>query len=155
MHYRRLGESGLVVSALGLGCNNFSARVDQDQAISIVDACFDAGVNLFDTADFYGDSEVFLGRALQGRRDDAVVATKFGLDLQGRLGQDLGARGSRRYIRRAVEASLRRLDTDYIDLYQQHLPDSRTPIEETLSVLSDLVREGKVRYIGSAQNTGG
>src|SRR5436190_8865685 len=154
MQYRRLGDSGLVVSALGLGCNNFSARVDQEQATAIVDACFDTGVNLFDTADYYGDSEVFLGKALKGRRDDAVIATKFGLDLQGRLGQDLGARGSRRYIRRAVEESLRRLDTDYIDLYQQHLPDSRTPIEETLSALTDLVREGKVRYIGSSNMTG-
>src|SRR5437762_12213714 len=123
MQYRRLGDSGLVVSALGLGCNNFSARVDQEQANAIVDACFDTGVNLFDTADYYGDSEVFLGKALKGRRDDAVIATKFGLDLQGRLGQDLGARGSRRYIRRAVEESLRRLDIDYIDLYQQHLPE--------------------------------
>ena len=154
MHYRRLGDSGLVVSALGLGCNNFSARVDQEQATAIVDACFDTGVNLFDTADYYGDSEVFLGKALKGRRDDAVIATKFGLDLQGRLGQDLGARGSRRYIRRAVEESLRRLDTDYIDLYQQHLPDSRTPIAETLAALTELVREGKVRYIGSSNMTG-
>src|SRR3954451_73126 len=154
MHYRRLGQSGLVVSALGLGCNNFSARVNQDQAISIVDACYDAGVNLFDTADYYGDSEVFLGKALKGRRDNAVIATKFGLDLGGRLGDDHGARGSRRYIRRAVESSLRRLDTDYIDLYQQHVPDSRTPIEETLAALTELVREGKVRYLGSSNMTG-
>jgi aryl-alcohol dehydrogenase-like predicted oxidoreductase len=154
MQYRRLGQSGLVVSALGLGCNNFSARVDQELATGIIDACFDTGVNLFDTADYYGDSEVYLGKALKGRRDDAVIATKFGLDLKGRLGEDHGARGSRRYIRRAVEASLRRLDTDHIDLYQQHIPDSRTPIEETLSALTELVREGKVRYIGSSNMTG-
>src|SRR5438270_979716 len=140
MHYRRVGTSGLVVSALGLGCNNFSAKVDQAGASAIVDACFDTGVTLFDTADYYGDSEIFLGKALDGRRDDAVIATKFGLDLAGRVGSDYGARGSRRYIRQAVESSLRRLDTDYVDLYQQHLLDSRTPMEETLSVLTDLVR---------------
>src|SRR5438128_232190 len=104
MHYRRVGSSGLVVSALGLGCNNFSAKVDQDGANAIVDACLDSGVTLFDTADYYGDSEVFLGQALKGRRDQAVIATKFGLDLGGRIGNDFGARGSRRYIRRAVES---------------------------------------------------
>src|SRR3954471_5487244 len=150
MQYRRVGTSGLQVSALGLGCNNFSAKVDQAGAHAIVDACFDTGVTLFDTSDYYGDSEVFLGKALKGRRDEAVIATKFGLDLDGRLGPDYRARGSRRYIRRAVESSLRRLDTDYIDLYQQHIPETRTPIEETLSTLTDLVHEGKVRYIGSS-----
>ncbi|HVX19966.1 MAG TPA: aldo/keto reductase [Acidimicrobiales bacterium] len=148
MEYRSVGRSGLVVSALGLGCNNFSARVDQAGATAIVDACFDAGVTFFDTADAYGDSEVLLGRALRGRRDDAVVATKFGLDLRGRLGPSWRARGSRSYVRRAVESSLRRLGTDHIDLFQQHVPDPATPLEETLSALDELVHEGKVRYVG-------
>ncbi len=148
MEYRTLGRSGLVVSALGLGCNNFSARVDQAGATAIVDASFDCGVTFFDTADAYGDSEVLLGRALRGRRDDAVVATKFGLDLGGRLGPSWQARGARSYVRRAVESSLRRLGTDYVDLFQQHVPDRATPLEETLGALDELVHEGKVRYAG-------
>jgi len=148
MEYRSLGRSGLTVSALGLGCNNFSARVDQAGATAIVDACFDVGVTFFDTADAYGDSEVLLGRALRGRRDDAVVATKFGLDVGGRLGPSRLPRGSRAYVRRAAESSLRRLGTDYIDLLFQHVPDPATPVEETLAALDELVHEGKVRYVG-------
>jgi aryl-alcohol dehydrogenase-like predicted oxidoreductase len=117
---------------------------------AIVDAALDVGINFFDTADTYslGASEELLGAALKGRRDDVVVATKFGMDMQGRNGPDHGARASRRYVRRAVEASLRRLGTDHIDLYQLHQPDLVTPIEETLSALGELVTEGKVRYLG-------
>jgi aryl-alcohol dehydrogenase-like predicted oxidoreductase len=109
---------------------------------------------MFDTSDSYGDSEIFLGNALGARRADIVLATKFGSDLRGANGVDWGARGSRRYIRKAVERSLSRLQTDYIDLYQLHLPDPGTPIEETLSALSDLVHEGKVRYIGNSNFSG-
>jgi aryl-alcohol dehydrogenase-like predicted oxidoreductase len=109
---------------------------------------------MFDTSDSYGDSEIFLGKALGSRRDEVVLATKFGSDLRGANGPDWGARGSRRYIRKAVERSLSRLGTDYIDLYQIHMPDPSTPIEETLSALSDLVHEGKVRYIGNSNFAG-
>lgn len=162
MTYSRLGASGLAVSAIGLGCNNFgrigSATADQAGVAAVVHAALDAGITLFDTADIYGaepgTSERFLGAALRGRRDDAVVATKFGMDMRGANGDDFGARGSRRYIRRAVEASLRRLDTDWIDLYQLHEPDPATPIGETLSALDDLVREGKVRYLGHSNLAG-
>jgi aryl-alcohol dehydrogenase-like predicted oxidoreductase len=156
MRYRRLGDSGLVVSVVGIGCNNFGRRMDETAVRAVVDAALDHGVNLFDTADIYslGDSETLLGKALRGRRDDVVIATKFGMDMQGRNGADLGARGSRRYIARAVESSLRRLDTDYIDLYQMHRPDPETPIEETLSALDDLVRAGKVRYLGNSNFAG-
>ena len=154
MRFRRLGDSGLVVSVVGLGCNNFGRRIDLDATRAVVDAAQDAGITLLDTADGYGASEEFLGEVLAGRRDEFVLATKFGADLHGALGDDGGARGSRRYVRRAVERSLTRLRTDYIDLYQLHRPDDLTPIEETLSVLTDLVREGKVRYIGSSNLTG-
>lgn len=154
MRYRRLGDSGLVVSAVGLGCNNFGRRIDLDATRAVVDAAQDCGITLLDTADSYGASEEFLGDVLVGRRDDFVVATKFGSDLGGALGADFGARGSRRYVRRAVERSLRRLRTDHIDLYQLHRPDPLTPVEETLSALTDLVREGKVRYVGSSNFTG-
>ena len=150
MAYRRLGGSGLAVSVAGLGCNNFGMRIDLDATRAVVDAALEAGVTLFDTSDSYGASEEFLGDVLQGRRDDVVLATKFGSALKGANGADWGARGSRRYVRRAVERSLRRLRTDWIDLYQIHRPDAATPIDETLSVLTDLVREGKVRYIGSS-----
>jgi aryl-alcohol dehydrogenase-like predicted oxidoreductase len=123
----------------------------------VVHAALDHGINLFDTADSYGDSEQRLGEILQGKRDDVLIATKFGSDVR-RLGQDngmdWGARGSRRYIHRAVENSLRRLRTDWIDLYQLHRPDPTTPIEETLSALDDLVRQGKVRYLGHSNFTG-
>jgi aryl-alcohol dehydrogenase-like predicted oxidoreductase len=145
---RRLGDSGLTVSAVGLGCNNFGRRVDLDGTKAVVAAALDAGVTLFDTADIYGESEDYLGKALRGHRDEVVLATKFGMDMRGANGPDWGARGSRRYIRSAVESSLRRLKTEWIDLYQLHAPDPLTPIEETLASLSELVREGKVRYIG-------
>ncbi|MER5701366.1 aldo/keto reductase [Micromonospora sp. NPDC002296] len=158
MTYRRLGDSGLVVSVVGVGCNNFGRKLDLDGTRAVVDAALDAGINLFDTADIYGDepggSEELLGQALKGRRDDVVVATKFGMDMQGRNGPDHGARGARRYIARAVEASLRRLDTDHIDLYQMHEPDPGTPIDETLAALDDLVRAGKVRYLGNSNFAG-
>ena len=158
MSYRRLGDSGLVVSVVGLGCNNFGRRVDADGTRAVVDAAYEAGITLFDTADTYGTphgtSEELLGAALKGRRDEIVLATKFGMNMAGVNGPDRGARGSRSYIVRAVEASLRRLDTDYIDLYQLHTPDPETPIEETLSALDDLVRAGKVRYLGNSNFRG-
>jgi aryl-alcohol dehydrogenase-like predicted oxidoreductase len=155
--YRQLGTSGLTVSAVGIGCNNFGARMADEDVPKVVDAAIDAGVTLFDTADVYGNaggSETLLGAALKGKRDRVVVATKFGMDMAGSNGPDWGVRGSRRYIRIAVEASLRRLQTDWIDLYQMHRPDPHTPIEETLEVLTDLVREGKVRYLGSSNFAG-
>nr|WP_296073545.1 aldo/keto reductase [uncultured Actinoplanes sp.] len=158
MNYRRLGTSGLVVSVVGIGCNNFGRKLDLEGTREVVDAALDAGVTLFDTADIYGTphgtSEEFLGAALKGRRDDVIVATKFGMNMEGLNGKDFGARGSRRYIVRAVEASLRRLETDYIDLYQMHEPDPATPIDETLAALDDLVRSGKVRYLGSSNFSG-
>ncbi len=157
MEFRRLGQSGLVVSVVGLGTNNLGMKLDDDQSREVVHAALDAGITLFDTADSYGDSEARLGALLQGRRADVVLATKFGSDVRSRgndNGEDWGARGSRRYIRRAVEGSLRRLQTDWIDLYQLHRPDPATPIEETLSALTDLVREGKVRYLGSSNFNG-
>ena len=150
MTYRPLGESGLVVSAVGIGCNAFSRRVDQDGVADILAAAWDTGVTLLDTADVYGvtlgASEEMLGIALEGQRDEFVVATKFGGGRQ----PDGRARASRSTIVAAVEGSLRRLRTDHIDLYQQHVPDDVTPIEETLSALTDLVRAGKVRYVGSS-----
>ena len=148
MTYRHLGNSGLTVSTVGIGCNNFGMRIDGDATKLVVGAAMDAGITLFDTSDSYGDSEIFLGEALGARRDEVVIATKFGSDLRGANGPDWNARGSRRYIRRAVERSLTRLNTDWIDLYQIHMPDPGTPIEETLGALSDLVHEGLVRYIG-------
>lgn len=158
MSYQQLGNSGLTVSRVGLGTNNFGAFIDLDQTKAVVSAAIDAGVTLFDTADIYGstagESEEFLGKALGAARADVVVATKFGMDTGGLNGPDWGVRGSRRYIRKAVEGSLRRLGTDYIDLYQIHQPDPLTPIEETLAALSELVAEGKVRYIGSSNFAG-
>jgi aryl-alcohol dehydrogenase-like predicted oxidoreductase len=158
MSYRRLGKSGLAVSVVGLGCNNFGRKLDADGSRAVVDAALDVGMNLFDTADIYGiphgSSEELLGAALKGRRGDIVLATKFGMDMAGMNGADHGARGSRSYIIRAVEASLRRLDTDYIDLYQMHTPDPATPIDETLSTLDDLVHAGKVRYVGNSNFAG-
>ncbi len=151
---RRLGTSGLVVSVVGLGCNNFGRRIGLDQTREVVRAALDAGVTLFDTADIYGDSEDFLGQVLGPQRSDIVLATKFGLPMGGALGPDWDARGSRRYIRKAVESSLRRLNTDWIDLYQFHTPDPATPIEETLAALHELVLEGKVRYVGCSNFAG-
>lgn len=154
MSYRRLGTSGLTVSVAGLGCNTFGATLPPDGVAGLVDAALDEGVTFFDTADVYGgtpgQSEELLGAALAGRRDDVVVATKFGMDVAGLNGTDWGARGSRRYVRRAVEGSLRRLGTDRIDLYQMHAPDPLTPIGETLAALDELVHEGKVLYVGSS-----
>jgi aryl-alcohol dehydrogenase-like predicted oxidoreductase len=152
MRYRPLGNSGLLVSVVGLGCNNFGRRLDVEQTRNVVDAAIDSGVTLLDTAETYGGrgrSEEILGEVLVGRRDQVVLATKFG--SQGSdmgYGLAAGAKGGRAYIRRAVENSLRRLQTDYIDLYQIHTPDPVTPIEETLSALSELVQAGLVRYIG-------
>lgn len=162
MEYRTLGTSGLVVSTIGLGCNNFgrpkTATSTQEGTDLVIDAAIDAGVTLLDTADFYGAepglSETLMGNGLRGRREKIVLATKFGLDVAGANGPDWGARGSRRYIRIAVEASLRRLQTDWIDLYQLHTPDPLTPIDETLDTLDDLIREGKIRYIGHSNLSG-
>jgi aryl-alcohol dehydrogenase-like predicted oxidoreductase len=151
---RRLGRSGLVVSVVGLGCNNFGRRVGLEDTRAVVRAALDAGVTLFDTADIYGESEDFLGQVLGGERDNIVLATKFGMTMGGALGPDWDARGSRRYIRKAIESSLRRLRTDWIDLYQFHQPDAATPIEETLAALHELVVEGKVRYIGCSNFAG-
>ena len=147
MEQRNLGRSGLQVSAVGLGCNNFGWRCDQKQTAAVVDKALELGVALFDTADIYGGglSEEYLGKALGDRRKDVVVATKFA----GPMGGSPRSRDtSRRYVLEAAEASLRRLGTDWIDLYQIHFPDALTPIGETLRALDDLVRQGKVRYIG-------
>ncbi|CAN7319953.1 aldo/keto reductase [Arthrobacter sp. LjRoot14] len=160
--YRRLGNSGLTVSVVGLGCNNLgranTATESQEGTDAVVRAALDAGITLFDVADTYGRepglSETMLGKALAGRRGDAIVATKFGMDMRGANGKDFGARGSRRYIVQAAEASLRRLGTDWIDLYQFHTPDPLTPIDETLAALDDLVTSGKVRYIGHSNRAG-
>lgn len=149
MRYRQVGVSGLTVSAIGLGCIHFGRRCNQDEARALVDQALDVGITLFDTANSYaeGASEQMLGTALGARRDRAVIATKFG---SRRLRRPDQASGSRRAVRQAVEASLARLQTDYIDLLQLHFPDPSTPIEETLSALDDLVHEGKVRYVGSS-----
>jgi aryl-alcohol dehydrogenase-like predicted oxidoreductase len=156
MEYRSVGRSGLRVSAIGLGCNNLgrpgTVTESQEGSDAVVAAAIDAGITLFDTADVYGReyglSETLLGSALQGKRDSVVVATKFGHSGMSSPIASWGAGGSRRYIRLAVEGSLRRLRTDWIDLYQLHTPDDVTPIEETLDALDELVQEGKVRYIG-------
>jgi aryl-alcohol dehydrogenase-like predicted oxidoreductase len=144
---RPLGDGGPDVSVVGLGCNNFGGRVDLEGTRAVVDAALEAGVTFFDTADVYGSgggSEDLLGRVLEGRRDRALLATKFGNDM----GDGAQARGSRDYIRKAIDASLRRLRTDYVDVYQYHRPDGITPYEETFGALDELVREGKVRYVG-------
>ena len=148
MNYRALGKSGLEVSAVGLGCNNFGMRIDLDAARKVVHQALDLGVTLFDTADIYGNmggSETMLGQILGDRRKDIVLATKFsGPMVEGKARRDT----SRRYIMTAIEASLKRLKTEWIDLYQLHFPDPLTPIQETLGALDDLVHQGKVRYIG-------
>jgi aryl-alcohol dehydrogenase-like predicted oxidoreductase len=158
MRFRPLGNSGLVVSVAGLGCNNFGRRLDTAATRAVVDAAIESGITLLDTADTYGgrgQSEEILGEVLAGRRDQVVLATKFGSQgVDMRYGAAEGARGGRGYIRRAVERSLRRLRTDYIDLYQIHEPDLVTPIEETLAALGELVAEGKIRYIGHSNFAG-
>ena len=154
MDYRRLGHSGLWVSAVGIGCNNFGAKCDEAATRAVVHACLDAGITLFDTADMYGNrggSETLLGRILGHHRKDIVLASKFGLPMG--EGPYLNGAG-RHYIMRAVEDSLRRLRTDHLDLYQVHRPDPATPIEETLRALDDLVRDGKVRYLGCSNFAG-
>ena len=158
MRYRSLGESGLQVSVVGLGCNNFGGRLDVDGTRAVVDAAIDAGITLFDTSDTYGGaggSERALGEILGQRRDQVVLATKFGhqkADMG--YGPAAGAKGGRAYIRRAVTESLRRLRTDHIDLYQLHTPDPVTPVEETIAALHELVAEGKVRYLGHSNLSG-
>ncbi|MGO4667630.1 aldo/keto reductase [Bosea sp. 2RAB26] len=145
---RNLGRTGLRVSLVGLGCNNFGGRIDLEAARKVVDKAIESGITLFDTADIYGGrggSETALGELLGARRKDIVLATKFGMDMDA---EGIKKGGSRRYIVEAVEASLKRLKTDWIDLYQIHRPDPLTPIEETLRTLEDLIRQGKVRYIG-------
>jgi aryl-alcohol dehydrogenase-like predicted oxidoreductase len=157
MRYRSLGSSGLVVSVAGLGCNNFGRRLGVEPARAVLDAAIEAGITLLDTAESYGGgrSEEIIGEVLAGRRDRVVIATKFGHRGAGMgYGLAAGAPGGRSYIRRAVERSLRRLRTDYIDLYQQHTPDPQTPVAETLSALGELVTEGKVRYIGHSNFSG-
>jgi aryl-alcohol dehydrogenase-like predicted oxidoreductase len=155
MRYRPMGNSGLVVSVVGLGCNNFGRRLDLAGTRAVVDAAIDCGVTLLDTADTYGQSEEFLGEVLTGRRDQVVLATKFGHQASDMgYGRAAGAKGGRNYIRRAVEASLRKLRTDHIDLYQIHTPDPVTPIGETLAALGELVDEGKVRYLGNSNFPG-
>jgi aryl-alcohol dehydrogenase-like predicted oxidoreductase len=153
MKLRRLGASGLKVSEVGLGCNNFGMRMDEKATDAVVGAAIDAGITLFDTADIYGGtkSEEFLGKALGKRRGDIVLATKFGMQI----GDDERRKGgSRRWIMRAVEDSLTRLKTDWIDLYQMHSPDPDAPIDETLRALDDLVTQGKVRYLGNSNFAG-
>ena len=148
MNYRNLGKSELRVSLVGLGCNNFGMRIELEAARKVVHKALDLGITLFDTADIYGSrggSETMLGQILGERRKEMVLATKFGGAMSDVENE---RRGSRSYIISAVEASLQRLKTDWIDLYQFHFPDPKTPMEETLRALDDLVRQGKVRHIG-------
>ncbi len=159
IEFRSLGKSGPLVSTIGLGCNNFgrqgSVTQTQEGTTAVIDAAIELGVTLLDTADIYGDSasETFMGVALAGRRERVVLATKFGHDTF-ETGLLPGVpKGSRQYIRAAIDASLRRLQTDHVDLYQQHVPDPVTPIEETLGALDELVTEGKVLHIGCTQFT--
>ncbi|MBM4221602.1 MAG: aldo/keto reductase [Gammaproteobacteria bacterium] len=155
MEYRNLGRSGLQVSVIGLGCMPFGMSIEEEASAGIVHRALELGINFFDTADIYGDrgkSEVWLGRALGKRRPEVVIATKFAGPMSSSRRDMQG--GSRRYICAAVEGSLQRLGTDYIDLYQMHFPDAKTPVEETLRALDDLVRQGKVRYIGHSNYAG-
>lgn len=156
MDTRLVGNSNLRVSTLGVGCNNFGGRCNEEQSRAVIFSALDAGVTLFDTADVYplpkpGLSEEILGRALGAHREKAVIATKFGLPMDP---EKKTGGGSRAYVMAAAEASLRRLGTDRIDLLQLHFPDPKTPIEETLSALDDLVRQGKVRHIGCSNMQG-
>lgn len=160
--FRQLGASGLTVSTVGLGCNNLgrsgTATESQEGSNAVVHAALEAGITLFDVADSYGKtaglSETILGKALGAERANVIVATKFGMDASGANGVDWGRRGSRKYIIQSVEASLRRLGTDFIDLYQFHTPDPHTPIAETISAMDELIRAGKVRYIGHSNMAG-
>jgi aryl-alcohol dehydrogenase-like predicted oxidoreductase len=158
MRYRSLGTSGLLVSVVGLGCNNFGRRLDLNQTRAVIDAAIDVGITLFDTADIYGGrgaSESLMGEVLGGRRDQVVLATKWGNQKSDMgYGPVAGAKGGRAYIKRAVTESLRRLRTDYIDLYQLHTPDPATPIDETIMALGELITEGKVRYVGHSNFSG-
>ena len=158
MTYRHLGDSGLVVSTVGLGGNTFGARIDGATTRSVVAAALEAGVTLVDCAELYGrqpgESETLLGQAVKGRRDQVVLATKFGHPAGRADAPAWEAHGSRSAVRRSIEGSLRRLGTDHVDLYQMHTPDPSTPVEETLTALDDLVREGKVRYLGSSNFSG-
>lgn len=149
MRTRSLGAEGPEVTVVGLGTNNFGARIEYDESLAVLDEAIEQGITLVDTADIYsqGTSEEYLGRALENRRDAVLVATKFGKPMNEHPSD---RRGSRDYIRWAIEGSLRRLRSDYVDVYQMHEPDPNTPIEETLGALDELVREGKVRYIGSS-----
>ncbi|WP_276981759.1 aldo/keto reductase [Ferrimicrobium acidiphilum] len=153
MRFRQLGRSGLRVSEVGLGCNNFGGRLEFEPSKEVILAAFESGINLFDTADIYGGngaSEEIMGEVIKPFRHEVVLATKFGMDMGDR---DI-ARGSRKYMMKALEGSLRRLQTDHIDLYQLHQPDPLTPIEETLAALTDAVHQGKIRYIGSSNFAG-
>lgn len=166
MEYRQVGNSGLTVSTVGLGCNNLGRTgtftENQKGTNDVVAAALEAGITLFDVADIYGKepglSEIMFGQALNSlgsaARDQVVLVSKFGMDMQGANGADYGARGSRRYIMRAVESSLKRLGTDHIDLYFYHTPDHITPVEETLSALDALIEQGKIRYIGNSNHSG-
>lgn len=155
---RRLGDSELEASVVGLGCNNFGRRLDLDGTAAVLDAALDAGVTFFDTADIYGGagtSEKLMGEALEGRREECLIATKFGMEMDGIEGVPEAPRGSREYIRWACEGSLRRLGVEQIDLYQYHEPDGQTPIAETLEALDELVQEGLVRAIGCSNFSAG
>jgi aryl-alcohol dehydrogenase-like predicted oxidoreductase len=148
MQQRTLGRSGLQVSAVGLGCNNFGWLIDEPASRRVIDRALELGINFFDTADVYGDSEQVLGRALLGRRSSVIIATKFGIARAGLTG---GA--SRRYIMEAVERSLARLQTDYLDVYYMHRPDPAVPLEETLRALEELIRQGKIRHAAASNMT--
>ena len=157
MKTKQLGNSDLEVSVVGLGCMMFGSMVDQDTTTACVNAALDAGINFFDTADIYGASpkasEEFLAKALGGRRKDIILTTKFGAAATGRGGSIEGG-GTRDYIMEKIETSLKQLNTDYLDVYQYHFPDTGTPIEETLRALEDLIQQGKVRYIGCSNMNG-
>lgn len=154
MEIRNFGRSGLQTPVAGLGCNNFGGRIDYEQTVAVLNKCLDLGVTFLDTADVYGGrgkSEELMGRALKGRRHEVILASKFGASM----GEGPWMSGtSRRYIMNAVRDSLKRLDTDYLDLYQVHFPDGKTPVEETMRALDDLVRAGDVRYIGCSNYSG-
>lgn len=152
MRMRSLGGTGLEVSVVGLGCNNFGGRIDEGASRAVIDAALEAGITFFDTADVYGGggrSEEIIGRALAGRRDRVVLATKFGHDM----GDGEQARGSRAYIRKALDASLRRLQTEWVDLYQYHRPDGITPLPETIGALEELAAEGRIRAYGTSNHS--